>query len=194
MIVGMLSYRCINSLACLTVSGQLSKIFFCFPDPHFKRTNHRRRIVSTPLLAEYAYLLREGGLLYTITDVRDLHNWMAAHGDAHPAFERVLDSELAGDPCVAVMRTYTEEGIKVARNEGDKFVAVFRRLGERAATERANALSGGDFWNEPKVAYEFSRAVKAPPIMGKRGRDPAAVEERIKAAKTIADVAAPAST
>lgn len=26
--------------------GQLEKIFFCFPDPHFKAKNHRRRIVS----------------------------------------------------------------------------------------------------------------------------------------------------
>jgi tRNA (guanine-N7-)-methyltransferase len=26
--------------------GQLSKLFFCFPDPHFKLRNHRRRIVG----------------------------------------------------------------------------------------------------------------------------------------------------
>ena len=26
--------------------GQLSKMFFCFPDPHFKEKNHRRRIIS----------------------------------------------------------------------------------------------------------------------------------------------------
>ena len=25
--------------------GQLTKMFFCFPDPHFKRANHRRRII-----------------------------------------------------------------------------------------------------------------------------------------------------
>jgi tRNA (guanine-N7-)-methyltransferase len=53
--------------------GQLEKMFFCFPDPHFKNKNHRRRIVSTTLLSEYAYFLAEGGLLYTITDVEDLH-------------------------------------------------------------------------------------------------------------------------
>jgi tRNA (guanine-N7-)-methyltransferase len=48
--------------------GQLEKIFFCFPDPHFKAKNHRRRIVSEILLSEYAYFLAEGtGRLYTIT-------------------------------------------------------------------------------------------------------------------------------
>lgn len=33
-------------------------------------TNHRRRIIQTSLLAEYAYLLAVGGMLYTISDVQ----------------------------------------------------------------------------------------------------------------------------
>ncbi|CBI20788.3 unnamed protein product, partial [Vitis vinifera] len=37
--------------------GQLSKMFFLFPDPHFKEKNHRRRVISTHLLDEYAYVL-----------------------------------------------------------------------------------------------------------------------------------------
>lgn len=48
--------------------GQLSKIFLCFPDPHFKTRKHKARIVSTTLNSEYAYVLREGGIIYTITD------------------------------------------------------------------------------------------------------------------------------
>lgn len=43
-------------------------------------------------------------------------------------FERVSDEELAKDECVRVMREETEEGKKVTRNNGPKFVAVFRRL------------------------------------------------------------------
>ena len=38
-------------------------------DPHFKVQNHRRRIISVQLLAEYAFLLAPGGRLYTATDV-----------------------------------------------------------------------------------------------------------------------------
>ena len=45
-------------------------------DPHFKATTHRRRIVSAAQLADYAYLLAPGGLLYTITDVPELGAWM----------------------------------------------------------------------------------------------------------------------
>lgn len=39
---------------------QLSKMFFLFPDPHFKKTKHKWRIISPTLLAEYAYALRVG--------------------------------------------------------------------------------------------------------------------------------------
>lgn len=107
--------------------GQLSKIFICFPDPHFKARKHKARIVSTTLNSEYAYALRPGGIVYTITDVEALHEWMVEHFEAHPAFERVPEEEQETDPCVAVMRMETEEGKKVARNKGLKFVALYRR-------------------------------------------------------------------
>ena len=57
-------------------------------DPHFKAANHRRRIIQNSLLAEYAYCLAVGGVLYTITDVPDLADWMRQKLDAHPLFER----------------------------------------------------------------------------------------------------------
>lgn len=107
--------------------GCLNKLFFCFPDPHFKRKNHPRRIVSERLLSEYAYFLAPGGKLYTITDVKELHEWHVAKCDAHPLFERIEDKkELAKDPCVNAMVTETEEGKKVARNKGSKYYAVYK--------------------------------------------------------------------
>ena len=108
--------------------GQLAKLFICFPDPHFKARKHKQRIVSASLNSEYAYVLRTGGIVYTITDVRDLHEWMVRHFEGHPAFERVPEPAQEADPCVAVMRTETEEGKKVERNQGQKHVALFRRL------------------------------------------------------------------
>ena len=45
-------------------------------DPHFKAGTHRRRIISRAQLADYAYLLAPGGILYTITDVPELGQWM----------------------------------------------------------------------------------------------------------------------
>ncbi|KAI1177960.1 putative methyltransferase-domain-containing protein [Nemania sp. FL0916] len=108
--------------------GQLTKAFICFPDPHFKHRKHKARIVSTTLNSEYAYVLRPGGIVYTITDVEDLHHWMVRHLDAHPSFERISNEEQDADPCVEIMKTETEESKKVERNKGQKFVALFRRL------------------------------------------------------------------
>jgi len=113
--------------------GQLDKIFFCFPDPHFKAKNHRRRIVSSILLSEYAHFLAAGGRLYTITDVEDLHNWHVEKCSAHPAFRRLDDDAvLAADPAVAAMLEETEESKKVARMGGRKHFAVFERLPDAA--------------------------------------------------------------
>ncbi|KAJ3137255.1 tRNA (guanine-N(7)-)-methyltransferase (tRNA(m7G46)-methyltransferase) [Geranomyces variabilis] len=108
--------------------GQLTKMFFLFPDPHFKKRKHKARIVTSTLLAEYAYMLRVGGILYTVTDVRDLHLWMVKHLDEHPLFVRMTDAELEGDLCVPCVMGETEEGKKVERNKGDKFLACYRRI------------------------------------------------------------------
>lgn len=108
--------------------GQLEKIFFCFPDPHFKQRKHKARIVTTTLASEYAYVLQPGGVIYTITDVKDLHEWMVSHLDAHPLFERCSKDFEKNDTCAKIMYTETEEGKKVARNNGSKYVACFRRL------------------------------------------------------------------
>ena len=47
-----------RKIAFLTL--QLSKMFFLFPDPHFKKVKHKHRIINTTLLDEYAYVLRVG--------------------------------------------------------------------------------------------------------------------------------------
>ena len=73
-------------------------------------------------------MLKPGGWVYTITDVRDLHEWMVQHFVAHPSFERVEEAEQEDDLGVKTMRMETEEGKKVERNKGEKFVACFRRV------------------------------------------------------------------
>lgn len=108
--------------------GQLTKIFFLFPDPHFKKKKHKARIISHTLLAEYAFVLAPGGLLYTATDVKDLHDWMVEKLEAHPLFERIPNEDLKNDQVVTCVLEKTEEGIKVARNQGDKYLAVYKRL------------------------------------------------------------------
>ena len=170
--------------------GQLEKMFFCFPDPHFKAKNRRRRVICPNFLDVYAYVMKVGGICYTITDVKELHEWMALHLREHKLFEEIPEEEwvrfhysfflsvdascvcfsfvlilfllflwICGfgnlgyclflcspaslplsypismsyslsqkkDPCIEAMEN-TDEGKKVTRCNGDKYVAVFRRL------------------------------------------------------------------
>ena len=109
----------------------LSALFFLFPDPHFKIRKHKARIISPTLLAEYAYVLRPGGIVYTITDVKDLAEWMEAHLSAFPLFESVDAEALRAEgkgPILDAVWNSTEEGKKVERNKGEKWLACFRRI------------------------------------------------------------------
>ncbi|KXN85877.1 tRNA (guanine-N(7)-)-methyltransferase [Leucoagaricus sp. SymC.cos] len=109
----------------------LSALFFLFPDPHFKSRKHKARIISPTLLAEYAYVLRPGGIVYTITDVKDLHDWMHIHLTNFPLFEPVDEHTLRAEghgSVIDAVYTSTEEGKKVERNNGEKWLACFRRI------------------------------------------------------------------
>ncbi|KAG1717652.1 putative methyltransferase-domain-containing protein [Suillus paluster] len=92
--------------------ASLTALFFLFPDPHFKARKHKARIISPTLLAEYAYVLAPGGIVYTITDFVE---------------EQELRNEGKG-PILDAVYGATEEGKKVERNAGEKWLACFRRI------------------------------------------------------------------
>ncbi|XP_078036145.1 tRNA (guanine-N(7)-)-methyltransferase [Augochlora pura] len=115
--------------------GQLKKMFFLYPDPHFKKSKHKWRIINKTLLAEYAYVLAVGAIVYTVTDVQDLHEWIVQHFREHPLFSDVSEKEYAEDPIVEKLYESTEEGQKVTRNKGEKFLAVFRRISDPCTKE-----------------------------------------------------------
>ncbi len=122
--VGALRMNAMKFLPNLFEKGQISRLFFLFPDPNFKKRKWKARIISQTLLAEYAYLLRQGasgatceiavekgpngkdctvlkevdatGRLYTGTDVHSLHEWMVRHLEKHPLFKCVGKAEWIG--------------------------------------------------------------------------------------------------
>lgn len=137
--------------------ASLARIFVLFPDPHFKRKNFRRRIVSRPLLAIYAHLLRVGGVFYCITDVKDLADWMQSYLDAFPLFQRITDpAHLDADPCVKLIQTTSEEAQKVDKAGGSKYTAVYRRIESPAAKadrEQAAQSSNDAASSNKRVAH-----------------------------------------
>lgn len=81
--------------------------------------------------------------------MKELHDWHVAKLSAHPCFVQVaggsrntgggataaetivtMAEEGEVDPCIAATLQDTEESKKVARNNGKKYYAVFRRLDE----------------------------------------------------------------
>ena len=108
--------------------GQIEKMFFLFPDPHFKKHKHKWRIISPQLLSEYAYVLAIGARVYLATDVEDLYNWMIGHFNDHPLFEEITKDHLHEDIVVDKLFDSTEEGKKVTRSGGKKFIAVYIRV------------------------------------------------------------------
>ena len=77
---------------------------------------------------DYCYLLKQGGKIYAITDVFQLHEWHLEQLGECARLKRVPDEEALQDPCVQVMMADTEEGKKVARNLGKKYWCVYEKV------------------------------------------------------------------
>ncbi|RMB88186.1 hypothetical protein DUI87_35437 [Hirundo rustica rustica] len=73
------------------------------------------------------FFRRAQGLVYTVTDVPELHQWMVQHFGEHPLFEPLPPAQLAADPLVPLLPTVTEEGRKAERAGRPPCSAVFRR-------------------------------------------------------------------
>lgn len=181
--VAVLRTNAMKYLPNLFAKGQLTKMFFLFPDPHFKEKNHRRRIITQALLAEYAYCLapggeppaagppstgrhcgrvqppclartsclsaataswiaclpgrifqcvgpglllgwlmplpprlRHAGLLYTITDVAELGEWMRSNLEQHPLFEPLSEEELVSQ--LLLVMPHAQAGARPLRATG----------------------------------------------------------------------------
>lgn len=108
--------------------GSLEKMFFCYPDPHFKKKKNRQRIISSQLLDEYAYVLREGdGIAYIVTDVDELFDWMVERFEKHALFERRCQQEHEADIVSKFVRDMTDEAQRVEKSDRRKQDASFRR-------------------------------------------------------------------
>eukprot|EP01080_Neovahlkampfia_damariscottae_P007103 gene7103-11266_t len=146
--------------------GQLEKIFFMFPDPHFKTKNYKRRIIGPALVPVYAYVLKKGGLIYTITDYQDLGNHMQKYLDESPLFERLKENEYKDDPLVPFMSISSEDAHKQKYKE--KYLAIYLQgklsidqlLGRK---ENLNGVEHVDFENtcSKEVKHDINVAISS---------------------------------
>ncbi|KAJ2140898.1 tRNA (guanine-N(7)-)-methyltransferase (tRNA(m7G46)-methyltransferase) [Coemansia sp. RSA 678] len=143
--------NCQKYLPNFFAKSQLSKIFVLFADPHFKRRKHKARIVTQTLLAEYAYVLKEGGIFYMITDVRDLYEWNVKHLDAFPLFERLTQEEVDKDPAVPCVQSETSAVRRTSKQKQTKPAK------QTEVDDIVDSLLNGDF-PQPKKSKKAKKS------------------------------------
>lgn len=72
--------------------ASLDRLFVLQPDPWPKARHHRRRLISTENLDEWARVLKPDAELRISTDHADYLIWILRHMQAHPAFEWTASS------------------------------------------------------------------------------------------------------
>lgn len=66
--------------------ASLARIFLMFPDPWPKARHHKRRLVQTETIADFARVLRPGGTFRFATDWAEYADWTLERFDASPLF------------------------------------------------------------------------------------------------------------
>lgn len=107
---------------------QLETMFFLFPDPQFKKTHQRRRIISPGLLDEYSYCLKKGGLIYIATDVPELFEWMVTCIDSRSDFERLGEDSEEATEMFPIILNRTADADRAERKGCSRQAAVFRKV------------------------------------------------------------------
>ena len=96
------------------------------------------RMLMMSILSEWRHTQHAQCMIYLCTFAslsntivlwsQELAQWMQNKLDCHPLFERLSEAELSRDPAAGLLAEGTEEGQKVARNSGQVWRAVYRRI------------------------------------------------------------------
>lgn len=119
------------------VKGYPGKVaFLCvqFPDPHFKRKHHKRRVVTSEFVRSVAEILDEGAWFFVQSDVEEAAAQMRDRIDEFPELFRRDGDYTPRDPVLAAER--------VRSGEGEEF---WTRDGKRALTSDEAKADYGDW-------------------------------------------------
>ena len=113
--------------------GQLQRIVFCHPDPHWKKSHQRRRIINPGLLPQYAFWLKPSGYLYTVTDVTVLEQYMNLCISNCPLFRELTQKEIDNLPAIEheiiqVIKNQSEDAQRARRKECSTKLSMYIRV------------------------------------------------------------------
>lgn len=90
--------------------GPLSHICVQFPDPHFKRRHHKRRVVNEEFVKMVGELLPEGGYFFVQSDVEEAAAQMRDRIDGFPELFTREGKYTPRDPLLVAEKVRTGEG------------------------------------------------------------------------------------
>lgn len=116
--------------------SSLENIFILYPDPHFKKSKQKGRVVCKQTVPLYEYLLKENGKIYISTDVKSLYDDMRLVFQESAFFEevetahKILNEETFenNQSLTLFESTYmaTDEASRAGVKTGEVYASVFR--------------------------------------------------------------------
>lgn len=82
-----------------TYPGELDLVTIQFPDPHFKKRHHKRRIVQQQLVEAISHRLRPGGRVFLQSDVEEVATAMRDQFERHAGDVFKLAEDHVGGEC-----------------------------------------------------------------------------------------------
>ena len=152
----------LEAYASLGEKSRVDMVTIQFPDPHFKKRHHKRRVVQAALVRAVARGLEPGGRVFLQSDVREVSEDMRAKFETFGAHLFHLDASLHG-PASARARADAETNAARAREaaaaalEDDERARVSRERAE------ANGWPGRAFANDAGPPAEVSTAAETAP-------------------------------
>jgi tRNA (guanine-N7-)-methyltransferase len=125
----------------------IDRVMLLFPDPWPKKRHHKRRIVQPAFLTLLAQALKPGGILHMATDWMPYAEVMAEVGDAHPAFERIVDPVALAEATLRPPTRFERRGERLGHEVRD---LAWRRRAAPQAHERPSVPApsrAGDRFN-----------------------------------------------
>jgi len=90
--------------------GKVNLVCVQFPDPHFKRKHHKRRVVNDALIKVVSEVIADDGYFFVQSDVEEASAQMRDRIDAFPHLFRRVGEYSPRDPLLNADRVRTGEG------------------------------------------------------------------------------------
>lgn len=134
--VGLMNTNALLFLQNIVKKNSLNNIFILFPDPHFKKSKQKGRIICKQSIKIFVYLLKLDGKLYISTDIKELYIYMKniilesnSFIENDQAYEKINDNIIYNNNDLFEL-TYkgTDEASRAGVKTGEVYASIFSKI------------------------------------------------------------------